>query len=444
MKKMLSMLLVMILLAGCASSKGNESDNSPDGNAKGDAKKITIRTASMYGGTDPGSQNYRNIMNKFMEDYPNVTIEDESAPIDEQWRASVINDFNSGNEPDVIYFVHHADGQALVDTGQVVSVETIREVYPDYATNIYGSALNVLRKNDGQVYCVPMTGYWMGTFVNTELFEEYGLELPTDWEKLVTAIKTFKENGITPFALALGHIPHFFIEHMFLSAGGVEALLERPGSEEEIPESWIKGLEILKELYDMGAFPEDTNSTTEEAVKLLFNEGKAAMLVSGTWHPGSIPVEDPTGQLVTQDQVAVMPFPMHPDGKGTPGIVGGWNGGFYISKTAWDDPDKRDYVVKLVQAHTSSEAISHYTGKDTGGVSPDSSVPLPEVSDRPLVDKGFKFWAQYSENHADPACDHMKSDPKNILYQGLTNVVKGDITPEQLLKKVVEKKPFDY
>jgi len=442
-KKISILLLALVFLAACSSSKVDNADKENNGDS-GSKKKITIRTASMYGGTDPGSANYRAIMDKFMQDNTNVTIEDESAPIDEQWRASVINDFNSGNEPDVIYFVHHADGQTLVDTGRVVSVETIREVYPDYATNIGESAMNVLRTKDGNVYCVPMTGYWMGNFVNVSLFEKYNLELPTDWESLATAVKTFNENGVTPFALALGHIPHFFIEHMFLSAGGVEALQERPGEGDEVPESWIKGLGILKELYEMGAFPKDTNSTTEEAVKLQFNEGKAAMLVSGTWHPGSIPVEDATGQLVTQDQVIVMPFPSYPGSTGTPGIVGGWNGGFYISKAAWDDPDKRDYVVKLVQAHTSSEAISKYTGKDTGGVSPDNSVPVPEVSDRPLVDKGFKFWAEYSAHHADPAADHMKSDPKNILYQGLTKIVTGDIKAEDLLKHVISKSPFVY
>lgn len=436
MKKMSIVLLTLaFLLAACSSgSNGNG----------GSGNQVTIRTASMFGGTDPGSENYRAIMDKFMADNPEVKIVDESAPIDEQWRASVINDFNSGNEPDVIYFVHHADGQALADTGQVVSVETIREEYPDYATNIGESAMNVLRTKDGLVYCVPMTGYWMGNFVNVELFEEYGLELPTTWENLETAVKTFNENGITPFALALGHIPHFFIEHMFLTAGGVEALLERPGAADEVPESWVKALYILRDLYEMGAFPADTNSTTEETVKQQFNEGKAAMLVSGTWHPGSIPVEDETGQLITQDQVDVLPFPMHPDGEGTPGIVGGWNGGFYISKKAWDDPEKRDYVVKLVQAHTSSEAIASYTGEKTGGVSPDSSVAVPEISDRPLVDKGFKFWDEYSEHHADPAADHMKSDPKNILYQGLTKVVTGELTPEELLREVADKKPFDY
>lgn len=444
MKKIsiLLLTLALVFLAACSSSKVDNANKETNGNSG--AKKITIRTASMYGGTDPGSANYRSIMDKFMQDHPNVTIEDESAPIDEQWRASVINDFNSGNEPDVIYFVHHADGQSLVNTGKIVSVEEIQQTYPDYATNIGESAMNVLRTKDGKVYTVPMTGYWMGNFVNVSLFEKYNLELPTDWEKLTKAIETFEQNGVTPFALALGHIPHFFIEHMFLTAGGVEALLERPGAGDATPESWIKALNILKELYDMGAFPKDTNSTTEEAVKLQFNEGKAAMLVSGTWHPGSIPVEDETGKLVTQDKVVVMPFPMHPDGKGTPGIVAGWNGGFYISKAAWDDPDKRDYVVKLVQAHTSSEAISKYTGKDTGGVSPDSSVKTPEVSDRPLVDKGFKFWAEYNEHHADPAADHMKSDPKNILYQGLTKIVTGDIKPEDLLKKVIEKSPFEY
>lgn len=409
----------------------------------GGDKKVELKTTSTYAGTDPGSDIYRSIMDEFMEDNPNVKINDESSSIDERFRASLINDFYSGNEPDAMFFVHGADGQTIVDSGNVVDIETIQEEYPDYASNISDSTLDVLRMSDGKAYAVPITGYWMGIYVNEKLFEEYNLDLPTDWDKLITAIKTFNENDIVPFALALGHIPHFFIEHMFYTHGGVESLMERPNSVDEIPESWIEGLYTLKELYELGAFPKDTNSTTEDEVNLQFQQGEAAMMVNGTWFQGNIPEEDDSGDLVTQDDITLLPFPMHPEGKGTEGIVGGVNGGFYISKNAWEDSDKKDYVVKLVQAHTSTEAISKYAGPETGGVSPDDSVEIPENTGIPLIDKGNAFWLEHRDSYADPAADYMKSDPKNVFYQGLTQVVTGKITPEELLEKVIADKPFE-
>ncbi len=38
--------------------------------------------------------------------------------------------------------------------------------------------------------------FYIEFLVNKEVFEQYDLELPTDWEKLVTACNTLRENGI--------------------------------------------------------------------------------------------------------------------------------------------------------------------------------------------------------------------------------------------------------
>lgn len=443
MKKLVAGILTaslcVSLLAGC----GGASSSAPgtagtSGSAAGTAAPdVTLTTASMFGGTDPHVAPYMQIMDEFMAEYPNVTIEDESRAVDETWRASIINDFNSGNAPDVLYYVHCADGQAVVDTGGVVDVDTIIAEYPEYAANIDPNAMNAVKTNDGKAYCVPMKGYWEGLFCNTALFEQYGVKIPETWEELLTAVETFRANGIVPFSLSLSDIPHYIIEYMFLANGGVESLRERPKAGDEIPESWIKGLETLKELYDLGAFPDDVLSTTDATTNLLFNEGKSAMLVTGSWYPGQIPVSDDTGTLVTQDQVTIVPFPGKADATGTPGIVAGWSGGFYISKQAWEDPVKRDYCVKLVMAHTSTRGIETYCGPELGGVPADTSVPMQ--GEGPLVTVGNDYWQANNANTADPACDHMNADPKNILYQGLAKICTGDTTPEELLRTVIDK-----
>ncbi len=44
-------------------------------------------------------------------------------------------DFETGPEPDVLAFHQRADADPIINAGRVISIEDIREVYPDYASN---------------------------------------------------------------------------------------------------------------------------------------------------------------------------------------------------------------------------------------------------------------------------------------------------------------------
>ncbi|MFQ9696360.1 MAG: ABC transporter substrate-binding protein, partial [Zhenhengia sp.] len=133
-----------------------------------------------------------------------------------------LTDFSAGNEPDVIQFFTDVNSKTLVEQNKVVSIEEIRSEYPDYASNINPAAMDSAKCYDGKQYAVPTHGYYEGIFCNKDLFEANGIELPTDWAKLEAAITGFAEKGITPIAAALGHIPHYWIEHLILAEGCVQ------------------------------------------------------------------------------------------------------------------------------------------------------------------------------------------------------------------------------
>lgn len=49
------------------------------------------------------------------------------------------------------------------------------------------------------VYAIPVRPYWEGLFVNVDLFEQHGVELPTTWEKLETGhCPGFREEALCP------------------------------------------------------------------------------------------------------------------------------------------------------------------------------------------------------------------------------------------------------
>lgn len=119
-KKVLSMMLAgamtVSMLAGCgagsdetATTDNTAADTKTEtagtteaggGTAEASGNPVTLRTVSMFGGTDPNKETYEAINKEFMEQYDYITIEDNSQTSDEEWKAAVNADFSVGNEPE--------------------------------------------------------------------------------------------------------------------------------------------------------------------------------------------------------------------------------------------------------------------------------------------------------------------------------------------------------
>ncbi|MCI8482898.1 MAG: carbohydrate ABC transporter substrate-binding protein [Lachnospiraceae bacterium] len=419
-RKLLSMLLVgamtVTMLAGC----GNDSSKKTEGKAD---EKVTLKTVSMFGGTDPNKESYEAINAEFMKENSNVTIEDNSQTSDEEWKASVNADFSVGNEPDVIQFFTDATADSIIATNKMVTLEEIRAEYPDYAKDTLDSALEASRNTDGVSRAVPTTGYWEGLYCNKDLFDQYDLELPTDWASLEKAITTFKENGIIPIACSLNNVPHYWIEFLMLYSAGEEEYVSIP---ETAPEGWVKGLDLFKTLRDMGAFPEDTDTVDDAYVGQLFRDKKAAMQLDGSWYSGNI--ED-------TENTVVIAFPGVPDQKAEKNsMIGGISSGFYITKKAWDDPAKREAAVKFVMAHTSQAGVQRYW-ESTGAVS-QAAVEVTAPEDATPFAESIAAYTSSASAILAPT-DARIGDAYKTLVSEIVKVSTGAMTAEDAINETL-------
>lgn len=442
MKKLLSVLLTVILVvcmfSACskdekkdkttASNDTKVSDDtkaSDDKTANADTDKknpVTLTTVSMYGGTDPNAANYQNICAKFMEENPYITIEDDSQSADQDWKTKIAADFAVGNEPDVIQYFTDANASDVLAANKFVTIDEIKAVYPDYAKDTLDTALKAATNPDGVQRAVPTTGYWEGLFCNKDLFDQYNLELPTDWDKLVTAINTFKKNDIVPIAVSLNNVPHYWVEFLMLSAAGPDEYTTVPTT---APADWVKGLEMFKTLRDLGAFPVDTDTIDNDLAGELFKTKQAAMQLDGSWYAGGI---------TDQDNTVVVSFPTVPGGKAPAGaMVGGISSGFYITKKAWDDPDKRDAAVKFVMAHTNKEAVTLYWGGN--GQAACAVDPLDTMTQ--LGISGLNYSSAATSISA-PTDSRLSQEAYNTLISGIVDVSTGKKSAEDLLNEVLK------
>ena len=142
------------------------------------ADGVTINVTTTYAGEDSNAQNFKDAVAEWEEQTGNK-VEDSSATSDETFKSRIITDFEAGSEPDVLFFFNGVDSNQFVEQGKVVSVDEIREEYPDYASNMKDDLLGA-SPVDGVNYSVPVNGYWEGMFVNKEVLEAAGVEVPTE------------------------------------------------------------------------------------------------------------------------------------------------------------------------------------------------------------------------------------------------------------------------
>lgn len=439
MKKVLSVMLTIVFVASVLSacskdenkSVSNDTQVADESKTQNDAQTdvdtatnhpVTLTTVSMYGGTDPNAENYQNISAKFMDDYPYITIEDDSQSADQDWKTKIAADFAVGNEPDVIQYFTDANASDVLAADKFVTVEEIKTAYPDYAKDTLESALKAASNPDGVERAVPTTGYWEGLFCNKDLFDKYNLELPTDWDKLVNAINTFNENDIVPIAVSLNNVPHYWVEFLMLSAAGPDEYTTVPKT---APQSFVKGLEMFKTLRDMGAFPVDTDTIDNDLAGELFKSKQAAMQLEGSWYAGGV---------TDQENTVVVAFPTIPDGKAPAGaLVGGISSGFYITKKAWEDPEKREAAVKFVMAHTNKDAVTLYWGGN--GQAACAVDPLEDMT--PLGISGLEYSSKATSISA-PTDSRISQEAYNTLISGIVDVSTGKKAASDLLNEVLE------
>lgn len=378
------------------------------------AQGVTLKTISSFAGTDASADAYVEILKEYEAKTGN-TVEDSSATSDEAWKASVLNDFAAGNEPDVMFFfAASADSAPILD--KVVPISEINAAYPDL--NLTENA--VLTEPDGNIYAIPSRPFWEGLFVNTDLFEEHGLELPTDWAKLETAIAKFNEVGIVPIAVSLSDIPHYIAEFAIIASGTPTEHMARPADISEVPDSWYEGMELIHKLYEMGAFAKDVNATTEAVTSQMFRDKKAAMQIDGSWFANGIP-------QANMDTTIVMPFPTYAEDADPTAFIGGVSMGFYLTRKAWDDPQRRDAAVELLATLTSPDSAAKIGGYQFTGKLLESSYEMINNANYMLS----------------PFQDSMTKEARETWLLGcVSSIADGSMTPQECWEKVMALAPF--
>lgn len=429
--------------AGAETDAGAAADAGADTGAAEQEGPVELVVTTTFAGEDSNAQNYKDAVKAWEAETGNSVV-DTSATADETFKTRVATDFETGSEPDVLFFFNGADSNSFIEAGKVVSIDEIRAAYPNYASNMNEDLITASLVDDKK-YAVPANGYWEAMFVNTEVLDAAGVAMPgADYtmDQFKADCEKIKAAGYAPIAAALGNIPHYWWEFAIFNNQSPANHLEIPESAaDEGGQSWIAGMNDIKELYELGYFPENTLSATDDETFAMFTEGKAAFLIDGSWKVGGIvsscqsdPNDPATLDTAKLDKFDVTYVPGKGSRKATD-LVGGLSSGYFITRKAWDDPAKRAAAVSFVEYLTSDEMVPKFAQHGASALKNAPEVDSSEFNS--LQIKAMNMMAG-TTSLTGAVQDLFAGDCRVSTFDGMPEIVTGRVAAEDAVAEGLE------
>jgi raffinose/stachyose/melibiose transport system substrate-binding protein len=439
MKKVLVYVLALSMsisiLTGCASSTSSTESAAGTTTTTTTAaapKNVELSVVTSYGGDDGNRVNYETAVAAYEKDTGNK-VKDNSSTSSEEWKAKIMADFQTGAEPDVLFYFTGVDANKIVESGKVVSLDEIRKAYPEFASNMKDELI-AASPADGKKYAIPVNGYWEGLFVNKTVLEACGVAVPdanTTWDKFMADCETIKSKGYTPIAASLQEVPHYWFEYTVFNSGS-------PSSHSNVPKVatdaagkiWASGLSDIKTMYEKGFFPKNTITASDAETFQLMADNKAAFAIDGSWKMGWFKdnVDDVTRYTIT--------YIPGKGGRKATDIIGGLSMGYYITQKAWSDPAKRDAAVKFVTAMTTDDVVSTFGATAVTALKNGTKAPAETNS---FIESALAM-TKGATSVVGATQDGLPQTQRTALFAEVKNIASGTITPEKAIEAALAAK----
>ncbi len=417
-------------LAACSKSTQNNTGTATNTGAagtsnvgQGSGKQVDLRFSHIWGGaTDPFAPAAKKVIDDYQTANPNVRITVDTNE-NEAYKTKIKAMAAANELPDLFSTWGGGFSAPFIDSNSALVLDSY--ITQDIKDKLVNGAFNNVTYN-GKIYGVPFFLSVGALFINTELFDKNSVKVPTTYDELLTAVKTFKSKGITPMAVSgkdKWTIAMYF-DVMALRAAGPEKIvktLTKQGSFKD-PE-FLNAAKRFKELIDAGAFSKGAAGISNDEAEVPFYDGKIPMMFKGSWAAGKADAKDSK----VAGKIGVISFPAIPDGKGN---AKQFTGGAVDAVMVNANTKNKDEAVKFLMYFTENFAKESYI---SGASMPawkvqgvdESKLPgtLVKVVDLTKDAEGFTIW-----------WDTLLTGKDTETYlNALQQLFMGTKTPEQFI-----------
>ena len=261
-------------LSACGGGTAGDKEEGGDAAAPADSSLSTTISILAPSYSESSKSDWEAIIAKFNEEYPNVKVELQIEGWDD-FSSKVQARIQAKDYPDILNdnaFAAPADGGLLYPIDEVLSPEIMETIEPALLKNGVGI--------DGVQWAAPDIASSRLLAYNTDLLEEAGVEVPTNWTELLDASQKIEALGddIYGYGLPLGREEAQVEASLWLWGTGGDWLVddELVADQPDV----VKAFEQMKAMIDAGAVQPDPGATNRQDIADLFSNGKLGMYVS--------------------------------------------------------------------------------------------------------------------------------------------------------------------
>ncbi|NDO47282.1 extracellular solute-binding protein [Clostridium sp. MD294] len=255
-KKVIVILMMVVIMFGINACKNNESDSKNLISFEQENEKVVNLFGPMEK-TNPDADNVArtafDMTVAMAEQKLNLIVEYRTYTA-ENYQEKTYDDValdRARNNMDDWYLLNPDTIQILGSEGKLVDLSVL-----DSAKNLR-EVVKIANVVDGKLVAIPQEVVAHGLFVNKDMFDEYGLQLPNTPEEFLECCKVFQQNGIeTPIGANRWWLENFVFAQAYAdlyNGDNTEAEIQALNSGESKYSDYMRtGFEFLKELIDNG------------------------------------------------------------------------------------------------------------------------------------------------------------------------------------------------
>ncbi len=327
----------------------------------------------------------------------------------------------SGSMPSMWFNWGGSLGQYYVDNGVTYDLTSYASDH-DWDNTFNSGVLSLCTLSD-QICGYPTSYNVIGIYYRTDLFDQYGIEVPTTLEEFEDACATLKENGITPISTAglYGwHVMRLVEQFIEYYAGADEHDQLQALETSWDTDSIVEALTLYHEFCENGYFPDGFITANPDDTYMAFATGTCAMDIQGQWYDATL-----SSNGADLSVVGWFPFPNGTDRMSAFAEMVQFNADL--------SDDELEAAMLYTEFMNSPEAADLYPD-DYNLPLPTLDAEMPDASTNPNVESMLDYSSEHGTfTITDQA---FPSEVADVLFNCQDAISEGSMTPEEAAPQI--------